>query len=672
MNISYKDDLHKHWLVIATVVLSIIGFIMRVICCFWGAPLQLHPDEPAIVDWAIEMIKRHSWEAHFYDRPDHFEMKFNAIIFTLYSWLRYKKPAYEAFDEHKMDFYILARLFTTIFGTALISLVGVYSQKIFGFLKGQNDRIVSIIAMVLITFSPIFVQHSAYATPDMVLTFFLVLFAFGFQTYIDSGSKKFLYLDITIIGIGITIKYPAAFLCIPLALMVIYRALLIDKKPLDILKYAAISIGLIILTVFVIAPNLITDFVTVYRNIMEEARPNHLGADGLGFGGNFKFYFDTIKDNLGRLSMIPFVLGIICIIGYKKRSCMSLMIGLIFWICMSALSLHWLRWGIPMYPFYIIIASFGGVGTIEFVGECITANKWFSFVGRTLVIAFIGLLIVNAIFSGVCITICSSLMDIRRVAMKYCKENDITVDNSIYEVYTPLAPGYGGGSCVNLFFLADNVAKVKIEHASKKYFVMSNSFKDRYLAEKDIYVNESAIYNAIESTYEIIYREGGKSNYVVNKNIFLNIENSIRYLVGNKVTTGDIITVYDLKPVSLTIQNMDGYYVSAPNEDTGTFLQLSPDTYSWVLYNDNNIFSFLSSQSGNALDVTGAIFEPGINIELCEPTGDAQQQWRIETDGEWNYLVTNGEMALSFNGDKVVLEDYTQADNQKLFFKYQA
>lgn len=58
---------------------------------FWGKPLLLHPDEGATVNYVVEMLERHSWEAQSYDRPDHFEIKCDAILFTIVSWVKYEK-----------------------------------------------------------------------------------------------------------------------------------------------------------------------------------------------------------------------------------------------------------------------------------------------------------------------------------------------------------------------------------------------------------------------------------------------------------------------------------------------------------------------------------------------------------------------------------------------------
>lgn len=667
MKTEKKSFIRKYWFVMAAVLITITGFVLRVICCFWGKPLQLHPDEGATVDYVIEMLKRHSWEAQTFDRPDHFEIKCDAIIFTVVSWIKYHKPAYEAFEEHKMAFYMLARFYTTLFGTALIPLVGVFSRKLTGFLKEQYKNFVGLLAMVMVAFSTIFVQHSAYATPDIVLTFFIVLFAAGFLAYVDSGSKKALFLNMVIIGIGVTIKYPAAILCIPLAIMVIYRACAVDKKPSDIPKYALISMGLILFTVFVLAPNLITDITAVYKNFIEEARPTHLGADGFGFAGNLKYYFSTIMSNLGTVTMIPFILGLVTVVFHRSKEWMSLLVGLIYCVCMSALSLHWLRWGIPMYPFYIIVMAAGIGGTLQFFEERLVSHEKMKLAGVTVVAAFSILLMTNVVASGLSITKYSSLPDMRYVAMEYCTEKGITTENSLYEGYTPLAPSLVKKQVAS-FSMTDEGVKVNVDHGTKQYFVMSDSFKNRYFAEPDRYPDQCAIYGGLDSAYEMIYKESGNGNYGVHNSILKNLIHSIKYLAGNQTTTGDTITVYDLHPTRLTIQNESGRYLSSPSEEQGTGLQLSHDPYSWTLYEDQyNVYTFLSSASGMAIDVAEGNFAKDTIVGLGDPTGEIAQQWSmvVSEDGDACYIVCDHNMALTEINDSIYLEEYTQADNQR-------
>lgn len=302
-----NESIKKYKFSFVIVLITFVAFVFRVLCCFWGKPLLLHPDEKATVNWVIDMLERHSWEAHIYDRPDHFEIKCDAILFTVVSWIKWHKPAYEAFEDHKMAFYMLARFYTTLFGTALVPLSSLYVRKLTKEIDDKYKNIAQLATVILIAFSTIFVQHSAYATPDIVLTFFVMLFAYGMMCYCENGNKKYLFLCIIVIGIGITIKYPAAILCLPLAVMVIYRACFVDNRPLDIIKYGLTGIGIIFLAIFILAPNLITDINSVYVNFIEEARPNHLGADGLGFGGNLIFYLQCIISNIGTVTIVPFL-----------------------------------------------------------------------------------------------------------------------------------------------------------------------------------------------------------------------------------------------------------------------------------------------------------------------------------------------------------------------------
>lgn len=531
-------------LVIALITLAALFF--RIKCCYWGRPLQLHPDEDAVVDWTIEMLSRHSWEAHFYDRPDHFEMKFDAIIFTVVSWLKYHKPAYEAFEEHRMAFYMMGRAFTALFGTMLVPLTALYAGRLAKGMKTAYRHLVQVIAASFVAFSSLYVKNSAFATPDIVLTFLIVLFAYGALCYLEDGKKRFLYMDIVIIGAGITLKYPAAILCLPLALMVILRAGFVEKGPLDIVKYAFISIGLILVTVLVMAPNLITDFGSVYTNVIEEARPNHLGADGLGFFGNAIYYLKELWKDIGLITVIPFISGIVYIIKNRGLRWLSLLVGAIYWLCMCVLSLHWVRWGIPMFAFYMIVTAVGLVALLDFFGTMIKKNVPVSKIGRYAVLALMSLLVFNVFLAGLSTTKERNLTDTRVALGGILAENGITEAMCLYEGYTPFAPSTTQRK-YNEFTLSEDGTKVTANAGSYQYLIMSDSFKVRYINDREKYPHEAAIYEGIEATYDVTYRVVPDGNYATDASVVKNIVHSLRYLVRKSAITGTPITVYDLQ-----------------------------------------------------------------------------------------------------------------------------
>ena len=201
-------------------LITLGGLVFRLASCFWGYPMALHPDEFTIVDNAIDMLRRHSWLAFVYNRPDQFEIKCNAALFAVASRILFGVPAYEAFETHYMAFYVIARGFTSLFGTAMIPLAAFLAGRM---AKEENRKLTHLITAFLFAFSPILVEHSAYATPDIVLTFFVLLFALLAQLYLESGKVIWLWLSVVVTGIGISIKYPAAILCLMIAAMVIFR-----------------------------------------------------------------------------------------------------------------------------------------------------------------------------------------------------------------------------------------------------------------------------------------------------------------------------------------------------------------------------------------------------------------------------------------------------------------
>lgn len=293
MKESIKNFVKIKWPVLAVVCIMVIGFAMRLYCCFWGYPEQLHVDEPVVVEAAERMLENCTYEVDIYYRPDHFEIKCDAALFALAAKYVFHQPIAEAFAEHTMAFYLLARLFTTVVGTLLIPLVALLAARIMRDADKIKRDFVAVSSALLTGTSLIFVQHSAYATPDVVLAFFVVLFAYLYVRYMEEGQLRYVIFAAATIGAAATVKYPAMILCMFLAGMVIYRTLKLEHKPVRILSLGCLSIAVLVATVFVIAPNMITNFKSVWKSLTGESG----GVTGFTiFMDNARFYFISIAD----------------------------------------------------------------------------------------------------------------------------------------------------------------------------------------------------------------------------------------------------------------------------------------------------------------------------------------------------------------------------------------
>lgn len=640
-------------------LVTALGGILRLIYCFRGYPYQLHPDEHTIVNNAVDMLSRHSWEAYVYNRPDQFEIKCNAFLFNIFSWLHYHVPAYEGFELNSGIFYVIARLYTTMFGTAMIPLMYLTVGKIL-----KRDSIskqkVQLFAATMIAFSPLFIEHSAYATPDIVLTFFILLTAYISAEYLETGKRWTIYAIALITGICVTIKYPAAIVCSYIAFIVIYKCIKEKKGFKEIFILGMSSILIILATIFVIAPNLYTDFGNVVSTFITEARPNHIGQDGLGFFGNMRFYFKTILESMGSLSGPLFLAGCGFLIKNRKSSHFPLLISGIYWVCLSVLSLFWVRWGVPMFLTYIILVSIGLVWIWDLLQK---QDK-----GRYLVtipVVLMALLITNNLVTGIKITKWSTVKDARIVAMDYCEENGVTAENSIYEGYTPLAPDAGPGAQFIAFQLEEDGIKPQERYTAKKYLVISSSFKKRYLNEADHYPEIAAVYQEIDKQYPLIYSIDSE-DYKASPWEIPNILYGFQYIFAKNGPTGLPIYVYDLEPDYYTIKSYeDQKYLSVNGVEDGAKVMISEETYRWSIYEDEKGQSLISEAANRALDVTDGIFEEDTNLQLWTVTGGEAQKWEIQEKDGYCFLITKNQLAVTRNGEHISLQPFTGAEVQK-------
>lgn len=474
---------------------------------------MLHPDEHAFIAPIVDMVSRHSWEATFYARPDQFEAKCLALPYLLLAKAVYGMPIAEAFKEHEFAFLLIARAYTALFGAGLSVLAAAYVAKIVPPSRSGLRRASQISAAFVIAFAAIFIEHSAYATSDIPLSFFILLFAFFCTSYLEGGRGIQAVLCAVTIGVGISIKYPAAILAIFLAAAVVFRVCAIERQPAlrciaKIGKYAAACIFATALALFVIAPNLFTDCTSVMEAIAREARDTHLGADRLGFFGNLLFYAENLMRFFGLVSLPAALVGIIFLIKERSRSALTLLVGLLYWVCMSILSLHWVRWGMPVYVFYAVAVSIG-------LGEAM-AMAWRLFESRAdsavclgkvagcIIYLIVGAFFLNVLLSGMAQTKYAVSPDTRVIALEYCRENGITKENSIYESYTPLCMSLGGAMMGDAFSLEEGHA-VTASDDDAEYFVSSSTYIERYRAEPERYADMIAIYDDLLNMHEVVY-----------------------------------------------------------------------------------------------------------------------------------------------------------------------
>src|SRR5262245_51860902 len=79
----------RTWAGVLLGVAVIVGGTLRIVGARFGFPFFVHPDEPLIIQGAMDLSTRHSFEPRVFARPDHLEIKLNFLVDFVYARLQY-------------------------------------------------------------------------------------------------------------------------------------------------------------------------------------------------------------------------------------------------------------------------------------------------------------------------------------------------------------------------------------------------------------------------------------------------------------------------------------------------------------------------------------------------------------------------------------------------------
>ncbi len=488
-------DARKRRLILITIVL--IGAALRISMCFIGYPHLLHSDEKNVVEPALDLIRNETYLAYVYYHPDQLQIKICAVLFELYSNIRYGVSATELGSA--ASFYVIARMTTAICGVATIPVVHCIGERVF---KASGVFVAFIVA-----FFPLYITHSSYAAPDVPLTLIFAILIYMALRYIQKDSMALAVGMGVMVGVGMVTKYPAAIgsvFVIIVCLFVGVRGKDVKRSVIRILVAAAVAAVMVI----AIAPNLLTDFSNVLATVRNEARTTHAGSDGLGFFGNLWYYLVTFFDVPRSITndtpymcweiMIPIVIGAAVIVAKRAWMLLPFSLSAILWIFLSFFGLHWTRWALAMYIAPLIVAGIGLYAMAALARHSIVNRSRSALpiqicaYAAILVAVSIGF---NAFVSSLALSKSALVQQTRVAALEFCEENGITAENSVYDGYSPL---YLAGPLYSIESFSDPASLILEDGEGVRYVVTSSYMSDRYSEGDEEYEENEAYYTALE------------------------------------------------------------------------------------------------------------------------------------------------------------------------------
>ena len=487
------DRIGPYRVPIALTLIVIGGAAVRLIGLGWGLPMRLHPDEPVIVDGAIDMIRRHSFEPNYYFRPDHVEMELSDVAYYLYSLFHGKSPL-ALFAQDQSPFYLLSRLITAVFGIGTIVLAYLIGRRF--------DRVVGLLAALLFAFFPPLVLHAHYATPDVPLTFAYLVVILGCMRYLQTPTLPNLALAAFGVAVAFAIKYPGALGTTMIAAVIIVRGVQ-DKAWRRIVGHGSTALGAVTGFVFVISPVLFTNARQVWQSAVGESRPDHLGADSFGYFGNLGFYAAGFASAAGLALVVVFLLGGYFTVKLRLAPSIPLYLGAVFWIFLSAVPLHWERWALPMYVTPLLLAAIGIRHGVRFLREE-RSRMWLRWgrwaVGTIALVAVTNLVVATAAEDAV-----FRSSDTQSAGRPDLAARGITAANSLSEGYTPLRPGRTGTIFSHFTEVNGRLVLRPKENnrAALKYVLISSAMYERFQAGSR-YVAEQRFYRLLAEQFPLV------------------------------------------------------------------------------------------------------------------------------------------------------------------------
>lgn len=451
-----------------------VSLLVRRIGLKFGSPFLTHPDEWTLIEPAFTMTQERTFDSGNYQRPDQIMQMLNFFYLNIISLIKTGKDISVSLRANEFLYYYYARLLIAIFG----SLIPVVAYKI-----GKQSTIdYSVPAALLFSFFPVYVLHSHFATPDIPITLFTLLVILFSLQYVREKDLKYLFLATLLAAINTAEKYPGlvSFGIVAFSIIWIQN----DKfrgQPLKILKYSCIEglkfFGIYVFLLYIVAPNLFINYGDVIDNIRAEARTTHPGADGLGWLGNMGYYVQIfLKYSNSGVVLLVFA-GIAGMFITRNYELLFGFYGLVYWIILSRLALHWERWALPMYTFPLLLAAFG----FAFLWHNLKSKR----IPRAAIGALMGLALVGLLMQSLSLSIRYSYTHTTVTAYQYCRDSGINQEDSAYEGYSPFMPS------------SNRFMDTSLITNESKYIILSSGAHGRFYDEPDRYQDRIQFYEQI-------------------------------------------------------------------------------------------------------------------------------------------------------------------------------
>lgn len=348
---------------VALALILVLAGALRAWHIGFGLPALNDPDEPLFILTPLDMLREGRLNPGWFGHPATLLFYLLALVIVatvtiggaIGAWANDAQFVAAVFSDPAV-IVVPMRALSAVLGVASVWLTWRLGRQIGGVQLG-------LVAALLLASNPLHVDLSQVIRTDMLATMLVgwsLLHALAIAR--DGGWRDHVWAGVAA-GLACATKWPAM-----LVLVAAVSAALWQGRGA---RYRVLVAPLVALaTLVIVSPYLLLDHATVLRDLGGEARPAHLGSTGQGLVGNIVWYIaHPLARSVGWAGVALALLGAADLTRDRAAAVTLLPFTIVFLLALSAQSLVWERWFVPLLPVAALLVARGVIALARLVRE---------------------------------------------------------------------------------------------------------------------------------------------------------------------------------------------------------------------------------------------------------------------------------------------------------------
>ena len=350
----------------AILLISALGFGLRIWSIGWGMPYTFHGDEPKYLARAVNMLMNGDLNPHYFENPP---LLTYVILLELQLLLHAGQilgllhSATDIGTQQLVDptpLYVLVRTQVALMGTGTALLTYLIAKRLL-------DAKVALLSALLLAVAFLQVRDSHYAVNDVPATFLLMISVYFATRVFSEGRRRDYLLSGVFLGLAVATKYNVGLGAVALLSAHLLRQrksqrLRDIRSHLPLLGAAAASLLAYLAAnpyTLLDSAAFLKDFASQYRWTADPYSTSDTSMAGM--------ILRVLSVGMGPAVLVACVVGLIVMAFRRHREGLLLasfpMVYLAFFLMGS--NLFYARFAIPLLPFIAIFAGYGAVYAVQ-------------------------------------------------------------------------------------------------------------------------------------------------------------------------------------------------------------------------------------------------------------------------------------------------------------------